>query len=59
MESEMVKSNKKENDIDYRYYETMANDAVAAIFDYGDFEWFVSDDPYVKAIPDDKPPFDI
>ena len=59
MESEMVKSNKKENDIDYRYYETMANDAVASIFDYGDFEWFVSDDPYVKAIPDDKPPFDI
>lgn len=59
MESEMVKSGRKESDIDYGYYEAMANDAINDISKYGDFEWFVSDDPYVKPIIDDEPPFDI
>lgn len=42
MESEMVKTLGKENDIDRRYYATMVDDAAASISEYGDLEWFVS-----------------
>jgi hypothetical protein len=45
LESEMVKTLDKENDIDRSYYDKLVDDAVAAISQYGDFEWFVSDDP--------------
>lgn len=38
------------------YYDAMVDAAVADISQYGDFEWFVSDDPYVKA-DDDTPPW--
>ena len=51
MESEMVKNLGKENDIDENYYISLCNDAADAIRKYGDFEWFVSEDPY------DAPPF--
>lgn len=47
LESETVKILKKEKDIDEEYYISLADDAVATISEYGDFEWFVSDDPYV------------
>jgi hypothetical protein len=47
LESEMVKTLEKENDIDYSYYDAMANEAIETISQYGDYEWFVSDDPYV------------
>lgn len=47
LESEMVRSMNKEDCIDISYYEALVNDAVDAISKYGDFEWFVSDDPYV------------
>ena len=47
MESEMVKLLGKENDIDRSYYDKLVNDAVDTISQYGDFEWFASDDPYV------------
>ena len=30
------------------YYNGLVDVAVDAISDFGDFEWFVSDDPYVK-----------
>jgi len=43
MESEMVKTLHKENDIDRSYYEKLVNAAVDEISKYGDFEWFVSD----------------
>ena len=43
MESEMVKTLGKEKDIDRSYYERLVNDAVDAISQYGDFEWFCSD----------------
>ena len=46
LESEMVKELGKENDIDKSYYNKLVDDAVASISEYGDFEWFVSDDPY-------------
>ncbi len=51
LESEMVKELGKESDIDTQYYISMADEAAAAIAKHGDFEWFVSDDPYRK---DDK-----
>jgi hypothetical protein len=47
LESEMVKTLGKENDIDYTYYNKLVDDAADAIAMYGDFEWFISDDPYI------------
>lgn len=47
LESEMVRTLEKEDDIDRSYYEKLVNEAVDAISEYGDFEWFVSDDPYI------------
>lgn len=43
MESETVKTMGKENDIDRSYYDKLVDDAVDSISQYGDFEWFVSD----------------
>lgn len=48
LESEMVKTLEKEADIDKSYYENLVTEAVHSIAAYGDFEWFVSDDPYIK-----------
>ena len=47
LESEMVRKLKKESDIDRSYYDRMVDEAVKAISRFGDFEWFVSDDPYI------------
>lgn len=47
LEAEMVKVLGKEDDIDISYYTKLVDDAVDAISTYGDFEWFVSDDPYI------------
>ena len=47
LESEMVKQLEKEADIERAYYDNLVNEAVDTISQYGDFEWFVSDDPYV------------
>lgn len=44
MESEMIKDLGKEDDIDRSYYNKLVDDAAEAIAQYGDFEWFVSDD---------------
>lgn len=54
LESEMVKTLGKEDCIDRSYYDALADAAATDISGYGDFEWFVSDDPYVK---DDTPPW--
>ena len=43
----MVKSLRKENGIDRSYYDAMVDTAANDISKYGDFEWFVSDDPYI------------
>ena len=51
LESEMVKELEKEDDIDRSYYDKLVDGAVSSISEYGDFEWFVSDDP-VPDIPD-------
>lgn len=47
LESEMVRELGKEESIDLSYYDNMVTEAVKTISQYGDFEWFVSDDPYV------------
>lgn len=69
MESESIKLLGKEDVIDRTYYNKLVDDAVEAISKYGDFEMFVSDDPYIimdstpdfMNIPEDAPeelPFD-
>ena len=52
LESEKVKVLGKEDCIDKSFYENLINDAVEVISKYGDFEWFVSDDPYISKGPD-------
>ena len=47
LESEMVRELGKEADIDRSYYDRMVDEAVKTISKFGDFEWFVSDDPYI------------
>ena len=47
LESEMVYSFKElRKQIDRSYYDKLVDDAVNAINNYGDFEWFISDEPY-------------
>ena len=50
LESELVKELGKEEDIDRIYYDKMVDTAADAIREYGDLEWFISDDPYVKHV---------
>lgn len=48
LESEMVFELNKLDDIDEKHFIEMADGAKDTIQKFGDFEWFVSDDPYVK-----------
>ena len=52
------------------YYNKLVDDAISTISEHGDFNWFVSEDPYIgpkftdhgRPIyypEDDKPPFDL
>ena len=50
LESEVVRELGKADDIDRSYYDNLVNDAVATISKFGDFEWFVSDDPYIPPL---------
>lgn len=47
LESEVVKQLNKEKDIDKRFYEELVENAITDISQYGDFEWFTSDDSEV------------
>lgn len=47
LESEMVQKLQMEDAINRSYYDKMVEDAVRDISHYGDFEWFVSEDPYI------------
>lgn len=51
LESEMVQKLDKMKDIDISYYGNLCDSAIETISKYGDFEWFVSDEPYIS------PPF--
>lgn len=53
LESEMVKTLEKEDAIDETYYRRLADEAVDTINKYGDYNWFVSDEPYIG--PDETP----
>ena len=56
LEAEMIREMGKEADIDRSYYDKLVDDAVEAISQYGDFEWFVSDDSESDIPePDDHP----
>lgn len=50
LESERVKMLGKEDDVDILYYHRLVDEAIASISEYGDFEWFVSDDPYIPPV---------
>ena len=47
LEAEVVRTLGKEDDIDRSYYDDLINKAIDAISEQGDFEWFISDDPYI------------
>ena len=47
MESEMVKQLGKQDDIDKGYYNKLCDTAIHDISEFGDYEWFVSDQPYI------------
>lgn len=47
MESEMVKVLGKQEDIDKDYYNKLCDNAIRDISEFGDYEWFVSDQPYI------------
>jgi hypothetical protein len=47
MEANMVEELGIQDGIDRSYYDNMVDAAVKSISEYGDFEWFISDDPYV------------
>lgn len=54
LESAMVTDLGKENDIDISYYRALVDDAYNAIAQYGDAEWFISDDPVPLPEPERK-----
>lgn len=61
LEAEYVKTLGKEDYIDKSYYRRLVDDAVEVISQYGDFERFVADEPYIveePVISQDFPPDD-
>jgi len=46
LEADMVYSLGKRKDIDMSYYQKLADDAIETIGKFGDYNWFVSDEPY-------------
>ena len=50
LESEEVYATGRIADIDLSYYETLVNNAIETISEYGDYEWFVSEDPYQEPV---------
>jgi hypothetical protein len=56
LEEEVVRELKKEDGIDRSYYDSLVDDAIQAISLYGDFEWFVSEDPYILDPEKNDPP---
>ena len=63
LESDVMLNGGNDEFIDRSFYDKLVDDAVGAISKYGDFEWFVSDDPYASPprledfmnIPEDAP----
>ena len=58
LESEIVRDLPEFYDIlDRSFYDKLVDDAIETIEQYGDFEWFISDDPYIPAMKEPKPDF--
>lgn len=55
LEAEKVREYGLADAIDRSYYDKLVDAAVTTISKYGDFEWFVSDDPYISE--DDEVPW--
>ena len=53
----MVRNDGREDQIDKSFYQKLADDAIDEISKYGDYEWFVSDDPNASRIYDYELPF--
>lgn len=61
LESEQVRSSYPDDPIkvvDTDYYRKLADEAIETINKYGDFEWFVSDDPGIAPWDSPGPPWD-
>lgn len=43
LESEIVRTLHKEDDVDISFYRNLVDEAIAALEEYGDVEWFISD----------------
>ena len=60
LEAETVKTLEKEDAIDRTYYDSLVDDAIDDISKYGDFEWFVSEEPYIpRTERGDIPPWEV
>lgn len=55
LEANTVKETGAFDNIDMQYYHTLVDDAVEAMREYGDVEWFMSDDPYIPDFIPAKP----
>lgn len=44
LEAEEVFEKNKQNDIDLGYYDTLVNNAIKDISEFGDYEWFIAED---------------
>lgn len=53
LESEMVSVDGNRDSIDISYYRKLVDDAVETISQYGDFEYFISDETYTDVIKSD------
>ena len=51
--TKLIEINDIRDVIDRSFYDNLVNDAIDTINEYGNFEWFVSDEPYIsKRVPD-------
>ena len=50
-ESSIVRDKYLENEIDRRFYDQQCEAAIETISQYGDWDWFVSDEPYISPNP--------
>lgn len=54
LESEVVKNSGSQDNIDLNFYKTLVDTAIDTINNHGDFEWFVSNDPYIMDMDGSK-----
>lgn len=55
-EAEVLLNLGKEDEVECSYYDKLVYEAIETISKYGDFEWFISDDPYISPIYMDGKP---